>query len=63
MVPIIRIGKSRIMYRAIRRLLVLSKLTPFDTLTVRSMATQAFNQLSQYRHSFRTGLRNTQSVR
>lgn len=49
--------------RATRLLIFLLKVTPLGTLTVRSMATQAFNQPSKYRHSFRTGPMNTQSIR
>ncbi len=50
-------------HRAIRRLFFLLKLIPFDTLTVRSVAIQAFNQPSKCRNSFKTGPINTQSTR
>jgi len=62
-VQVIRVSRIGIIHRATRLLIFLSKVTPFDTLTVRSMATQAFNQPSEYRHSFKTGLRNIQSTR
>ena len=58
-----KIGKTKITHRAACLLIFLSKLTPFDTLIVRSIATQAFNQPSKYKQSLRTGPTNTQSVR
>jgi len=58
-----KIGKIRIIHRAACLLIFLSKLTPFDTFTVRSIATQVFNQPSKYKQSFRIGPMNTQSVR
>ena len=58
-----KIDKIKITHRAACLLIFLSKLTPFDTLTVRSIATQVFNQPSKYKQSFRTGPMNTQSVR
>jgi len=58
-----KIGKIKITHRAACRLIFLSKLTPFDILTVRSIATQVFNQPSKYKQSFRTGPMHAQSVR
>jgi len=58
-----KIGNIKITHRAACRLIFWLKLTPFDTLTVRSIATQAFNQPSKYKQSLRTGPTNTQSVR
>ena len=57
------ISKIKIIPLAIRVLIFLSKLTPLDTFTVRSIATQAFNQPSKYKHNFKKGPMNAQSAR
>jgi len=55
------IGKMKIIRRAIHLLTLLSKLTRFDTFTVRSIPTQRFSQPSKYEHNFKAEPINTQS--
>jgi len=54
-VLIVKTGKDRIVHRANRLLLDLLKLTPLNTVTTLSRATQALSQLSVYNISFSSG--------
>ena len=59
----IKIGRIRIIRRAVYALFVLLNRIPCSMLIARSMATQTVNQASKFKHNFNIGLINAQSIR